>query len=536
TPEDLFSDNIRVGGEFDKSLVTCMPGCYSSMARVKQAYRRTENLFYAVEKMLTAATICGMNIDLKKMREAEKQLLLSGFHDILPGTCIEEGESEGLGLLSSCERTLKEYRTQAFLYFTVDQSSAKEGEYPIFVFNFMPYAIKTPVEAEFSLADQNWEEDIRFVPYVYDEKGEKINCQQIKEESTINLDWRKRIVFEGKLNPLGITRFTVKVKPEKKKGQRTVSAGEESSAKLEIYDDTLDPWGMSKEESEAVGKNPRQFKLMTEREAGIFIGTRERTLPVRIIERGEVFDETESLYKACGTRAVIRRRVYKNQPFTDYCVTVEYADKNKLIRIKFPLPDEFRGGKVVGDGPYVWEEKPNGEFTFQKWVGVENQGRIFSVVNDCVYSGKCDGEYLYMTLLRGAGYCIHPIPDRELCPKDRYLPRIESGRYVYKFRIFEGNIADTTKIAELFNCLPYAVNVFPVGKGDKATESVVVDGDVILTSARAADGKIRLRLYNPDKRDKRFKLRVLGNEVGLQAKKGEIVSLTYENGVFINNK
>ena len=53
TPENLFSDKIQVGGEMTSSLVTCMPGCYSSMAKVKQAYRRTENLFYATEKMLS---------------------------------------------------------------------------------------------------------------------------------------------------------------------------------------------------------------------------------------------------------------------------------------------------------------------------------------------------------------------------------------------------------------------------------------------------------------------------------------------------
>ena len=59
TPEALFDDAIEVGGEIKTSLVTCMPGCYSSMARIKQNYRKTENLFYAAEKMLAAAMLAG---------------------------------------------------------------------------------------------------------------------------------------------------------------------------------------------------------------------------------------------------------------------------------------------------------------------------------------------------------------------------------------------------------------------------------------------------------------------------------------------
>ena len=66
------------------------------------------------------------------------------------------------------------------------------------------------IEAEFSLADQNRSEEFKYVPHVY-LNGDEIDCQTIKERSTLNLDWRKRIAFVGKLKPLGITRFSVRV-------------------------------------------------------------------------------------------------------------------------------------------------------------------------------------------------------------------------------------------------------------------------------------------------------------------------------------
>lgn len=214
SPEALFADTIHVGGEYAKSLITCMPGCYSSMARIKQAFRQTENLFFATEKMLALAKLVDLDVDMRAFEDAEKRLLLATFHDILPGTCIADGEKEGLGLLSACEKICKDYRTQAFLGLVMDQPCAAAGDIPIFVFNYQPFEVSMPIEAEFSLADQNWDDTMHYMPHIYDENGAEIACQSIKEESTLNLDWRKKIVFEGKLKPFGITRFTVRPRLE----------------------------------------------------------------------------------------------------------------------------------------------------------------------------------------------------------------------------------------------------------------------------------------------------------------------------------
>ena len=530
TPENLFADDIRVGGEVKKSLVTCMPGCYSSMARVKQAYRRTENLFYATEKMLSAAMLAGLKPDLRDLKEAEKKLLLASFHDILPGTCVEDGEKEGLGLLSACEKTLKEYRTQAFLYFAMNQPCAKEGEFPIFVFNYLPYEVTMPVEAEFTLADQNWSNEICFVPCVYDEDGKELICQQIKEDSTLNLDWRKRIIFEGKLKPLGITRFSVRVKPceiEKKVAQAVALEDViKNPAELALYDDTADPWGMSLEELKEVGRNPVAFRLMNEKEAQEYCGVNEPLSPVRVIEDGNVLTTVEGLYKAGNTNAVLQYKVYKNQPFMDVKATVEFADKNKLVRLKFPIPETLLGGITVGDGPYVWEEKPNTEITFQKWVGVKRNDEVYGVINDGVYAGKVENGYIHLTLLRGAGYCFHPIPNRELYPQDRCLPRIDCGRYTYNFRLYKGTMYEINAQAERFNQLPYAINVFPTGQQNADFPRVKIEGDVLLCAMKPlTEGKYIIRLYNPNEDCALFTVSVNGICTSGEANAREVVSL-----------
>lgn len=533
TPETLFSEQLNVVGTMNTSLVTCMPGCYSSMARIKQSYRKTENLFYATEKMLFAAIREGMKTDLRDLEEAEKKLLLATFHDILPGTCIEEGEKEGLGLLSSCERILKEYRTKAFLYLSINEPCAKEGEFPVFAFNYFPYEVTTNIEAEFSLADQNWSDEVYFMPRVYGENGEELPCQQIKEDSTINLDWRKRIVFNGALKPLGITRFTVRVQaqPIREKRAETVELTDflAKPVMLELYEDTADPWGMSEEELKSLGKNPVCFHFMDEEDAKGFFGDDEKISPTRIIEDGEVYTEIETLYTSGRTDAVLQYKLYKNQPYTDIKVSVEFSDKNKLARLKIPMPDAYTDGMAVGDGPFVWEEKPNSEISFQKWVGSKKGDKVFAVINDGVYGGKVENGYIYLTLLRGAGYCVHPIFERDLYPKDRYLPRIDCGHYVYNIRLFEGSIYEVNKMAEEFNQPPYALNVFPIGGKIASRNWMKVLGNVISLGIKPTEeGKFVLRIYNPSERAETFSVEFCGKTLQSLAQSRAVVSVVFE--------
>lgn len=542
TPEQLFADDIKIGGEISTSLVTCMPGCYSSLARLKQTHREAENLFYSTEKMLAVAKLAGHNPDLKNWLAAEKKLLLSQFHDVLPGSCIETAEKEGLEALSMVKAIVKDYRAEAFLYLTLGEDAAKEGEFPVFVFNPMPYELTAPVEVEFSLADQNWSEETHFIPHVYTESGEEVCSQQIKEGSTLNLDWRKRVLFEGKLKPMGITKFSIFVKPESVKKQKkpaydTLKLLNESGvllgeAQLEIYEDTADPWGMSPNELKSLGKNPKPFRAMTAAESARFCGFEGEFSPVHTIEDGSVITSVETTHTAGFSNAAIEYRVYKNQPYVDLKVTLEHSEKNKLVRLKIPAPC----GEVIGDGPYVVENKPkSGEITFQKWLGVKTEsGEIFSVINDGSYAGKAENGYLYITLLRGSGYCMHPIADRELYPKDRYLPRVENGRYVFNFRIYRGNVADVCALAEEFNQKPYALNVFPSGEGKKSAV-IKTDKNVVMPTFRIKNEGYEFRIFNPDGKSRTFTLTAENKQKSITLSPYEALTVEYDGDLLVDH-
>lgn len=72
-------------------------------------------------------------------------MLLAEFHNILPGTVIDDGEQDGTEMLAMVSRIIKDYRSDAFLYLAIGDKPAENGEFPIFVFNYLPYEITTPM-------------------------------------------------------------------------------------------------------------------------------------------------------------------------------------------------------------------------------------------------------------------------------------------------------------------------------------------------------------------------------------------------------
>ena len=247
----------------------------------------------------------------------------------------------------------------------------------------------------------------------------------------------------------------------------------------------------------------------------------------------------EGFYTKDNTNAVIEYRKYKGLPYIDLKVTIEFIEKNKLVKLKIPAPE----GIMIGDGPFVIEEKPkDNELSFQKWLGVKKEdGKVFAVINDGVYSGIIKDGYIYLTLVRGVGYCIHPMPidcegiipgSRKLYITDRYLPRIDSGRYIYRLRIMTGTVEEVTAMAELFNQKTYAVNVFPIGVGERKTE-IYTDVPVVMPTMKIGDNSgYVLRFFNPELKEKTFTLSINGISEKITMGKAEIVSVIYDDSKF----
>ena len=532
TPEAFFA-KIEPTAVHEKSLRTVMPGCYTSSSRIKRRHAELENTLWMTEKMCASAAMRGVaEYPEKEINEAVEDLLNSEFHDVLCGCTIRAGEENGLRILDHGLQNLNKIRAKAFFALSSAEPSAREGELPILVFNPHPYELETEVSCEFMLADQNWKEDIRSSVHVTDSEEKEIPVQLIKEESNLNLDWRKRIVFNAKLKPLGITRFSVWIDYISQDNTNGFVAKAEPASEDIVFDCNgkhveidaksgliksfrlngreyikgeafrpifchvnEDPWAMGEAQLKKIGTHPISFKLMKNPD-----GPFEGLAPIRIIEDGSVYLGVECFMKCRNTRLRLEYDIYKNSPYIDVKVDVFPGDINRILKIEIPCADS---GKFIGQTAYGAEElySDGRECVAQRYIALKNgEGECVALFNRGVYGSSFSGGVMRQSLLRTASYCAHPINGRTLVPTDRYVKKIDLCEQNFEFRLAVCHEDMLEKAAAEFNQPAYALNVFPVPCG-KAVPEVPIgisDPSVILSAAKKEDGGERFvfRLFN----------------------------------------
>jgi alpha-mannosidase len=517
-------------------------GCYTSQIQIKQHHRALENALYATEKMASVAAQQGLlAYPEATLAEAQRDLLFAEFHDILPGSSIQPVEQMSLRVLDHGLEILSRLRARTFFALAQGQPRAAEGEIPILVYNPHPFPVQTTVECEFQLADQNWEESFTQVQVTRD--GEALPTQVEKEHSNLNMDWRKRAVFDAVLEPSQMNRFDCRLELLSQKppvslaphqGQITFETNDlevvintqtglldrysvhgtdilapDACAALVLRDDE-DPWGMR-------GRGYRdviaQFKLMTPVESAVFSGVEANALPaVRVIEDGAVRTVVEAVFTYGRSALCLRYLLPKRGTEVGLQVRVLWNEKSRLL--KLALPTLLRGAEYLGQAAYGLEALPtNGdEAVAQKWVAaVDRAGdRALTCINDGIYgSDFCDGE-LRLSLLRSPAYSGHPIYDRPVVPQDRFMPRIDQGERLYQFWLNAGPVTarleavDREALAR--NERPFALSFFPHGAGELPEPGPVLADDVVqMTAYKQAsasgadthDAAYIIRLFEP---------------------------------------
>jgi alpha-mannosidase len=520
-------------------------GCYTSQIRIKQKHRLLENELYLTEKMLTSANMAGLlKYPSVELSEAFKDLMTSEFHDILPGSSVQPVEETSLRILDHGLEIASRLKARAFFVLSAGQEMAKEGEYPILIYNPHPYKVKGIYECEFMLADQNWKEEFS-MPVVF-RNGIQLASQPEKELSNLNLDWRKRVVFEAELEPSQINRFDCRIqilpkKPEpilmKDNGYIHFKNNEievDINCKTGLIDkykingvdylkqnsflplvikDNDDPWRMDVNRFDEVEGS---FTLMEPQEGTWFSGVSDGLLDsVRVIEDGEVRSVVEAVLGYNKSQICMTYRLPKKGTEVELQVRVNWSEKSKMLKLS--IPSAFQNSAYFGQTAYGVEKFPvNGnEVVAQKWNSVVSNcdGKALTCINNGIYGSSCSDGEIRMTLLRSPGYCAHPIMERSLLPQDRYSPRIDQGERMYSFWINGGTSSDRQlnidREALILNEKPYALSFFPSGNGNKADMTVKVENETILMTAmkKSEDGKGYIfRLFNPTNESRSTKI------------------------------
>ncbi len=532
TPEEYFERVDKDAlPEYYGELNPCQVGCYTSTVRVKQQYRALENVLFVTEAMCAAASANGlMEYPDKELNEAIYDLITVQFHDMLPGSSVQPAEEMCLRQLSHGMEILSRVKMRAFLALSTGQKPAEEDKIPIMIFNPYPYKLEGDFECEMMLWDQNWEDNFSY-PIVYKD-GEKIPCQSEKERSTFNLDWRKRVVFHTTLEPMQMNRFDcayeripkrpqavvendgeffyltnkrVKAKISKKTGflESYVVKGVEmleGACELQVYDDDYDPWGMKvRSFPDKIGV----FAPMTAEEVKDFSSV-SGLEPVHPIESGSVRKTVEALVKYKNSKAVLQYTLSEFSDEIKVSLRIMWSESQKMA--KFSVNGKIDNGRCFGQVAYGVQEFTENvrENCSQKYVYMSNGKERLGVVNNGTYGFSKIDSSMFITLLRSAVYCAHPIDGRETMPKDRYVPHMEQGERYFELLISGGKKekieCELPRLAEHFNKRPMSVSVYPNSREKKVENFFASEGDPVEISAikRADDGDgYIVRVFNP---------------------------------------
>ncbi len=193
----------------------CLRGCYSSMARFKSLYRRSENRLARAERTdsLVSAFLGSPGSNLTK---AWRGVLFNSFHDILPGSSIErafEEQTDWMGEVLHSSRGA-EFRALNQLAGQINTQVADRPEYhpsavAALVWNPHAQPFRGHVELEACLDYRpvsKYENRVSEVPLrVLGPSGAPLPFQEIATEnrSMVNVPWRKRVLVPVTLPGFG---------------------------------------------------------------------------------------------------------------------------------------------------------------------------------------------------------------------------------------------------------------------------------------------------------------------------------------------
>ncbi len=122
-------------------------GCYTTVADIKEGNRNCENSLFGSEYFNTLRWINGDKYPADELRSLWETVTFNQFHDILPGSAINEANKEAIARYSEVLRKSTELRDRAFWKMADEVNFQMDMGQPVVAYNLQPFNRKTIVEA-----------------------------------------------------------------------------------------------------------------------------------------------------------------------------------------------------------------------------------------------------------------------------------------------------------------------------------------------------------------------------------------------------
>ena len=559
-----FFDDIEPTYVCKESLIPSMPGCYVSSSDFKAKHIEAEKLLFETEKICSMAALrTKMPYPKKELKEATKDLLFSEFHDILPGDAIKDNMEYGIRLLDRAMRGYEQAKAKAFFSLAKNFKKAENGAYPLFVFSSSSRKERTIVEGEWTLPGHNLGLNDYAEITIKDIDGNVLQSQCIAERSMINSVWRLRAAFMADLLPMAMNRFDAYVTIKQGKNAKTFpdvlsdivyeskgfsiriskDTGLLESIKVDgveyakgglfapyVYDDHDDPWGMGKEDLKHLGSDGHPLPLLKESEKeGPFKGLS----PIEIVEDGPIMLRVESFFKEGMDRARITYTINKEERTVDVLASIYSIGAGKMFKLALPLAKEgeYFGEQIFGQETLHMDGQ---ESASQRFQGIDYGGdKVFAILNKSTYGSSYKDGTIYLSLLRHACYCAHPMgEDRPLVHPNRYYDHLDQGQRDYHYRIGIYKRSALSNEAKLFLMKPFALNIFPtdyhIDENDIRFELDSDEIELVTMKQREKNDTYVVRLFNNDMNAKEANLTIGEAKISLHFGKYEVKTIIYD--------
>ncbi len=382
-------------------------GTLTSMGKNKRYNRKNEILYTQLETLASMLKEKGVEYPEKVIERGWEILLLNQFHDIIPGSCIEEvyvqTDKEYEEIFARGKETLHQLAEKGARSICTD-------DHAIIVYNTQGYVRNDIIEVEGlekaavakimdeernSLPMQRTSEG-KIVFYAEDipKHGYKVFYYAEGNEETQEAEWDGH--FENRFYHVTFNEALEIVSLiEKETGKEFIQEGKKGN-ELVTYEDR--PMNWDNWDIDVFYKKKPYFA--------------DKVSEVRIIEDGKVRKTLEIVKQFADSVVTQHIHLYHDIPRIDFETHADWKEHNVLLRVNFPVDVnttkatyEIQFGNVEREttNNHSWDTAKF-EACGHKWADLSEDNNGISLLNDCKYGyGIKDGN-LSLTLIKAGTY------------------------------------------------------------------------------------------------------------------------------------
>lgn len=422
-------------------------GCYTTVADIKAGNRNSENALYTSEFFNTLRWLHGDKYPADELRDLWTMVTFNQFHDILPGSGINEANKENIARYAEVLRKTTELGNNAFRKMADEVKFQTGIGQPVVAYNLHPFSRKTIVEANVYSHNEPLTAKLAGWGDYYGSKNVKPidrgqgNVPTVLVRDGSGKTYPAQIVW-GKSTPPGYTskvQFIVDNLPSG--GYKTfyvdMTRPGEYNEPISFKNNTFDTdfftvkFDMktgaivslfdkrTKKEYVKEGGQLNRLRIYLEDKKG---GMKSWTInkivkekditnvvSVKVVENGPVRACVETVKTWGKSRFVVRTYLYRSYPRIAYDLEVDWLETGSdstdspMLRAIFPLA--VKNPRFDCNVPFDVVSRPvNGqEVPSQKWVDLSDGNIGIALLNKTKYGHSYNNGELRLTLLRSAG-------------------------------------------------------------------------------------------------------------------------------------